>query len=116
MPAVLLDQQPAPNTEVSKVEKEPSDHTHRTAFMVLVDEDNNYTLEADINKPVVPKRKPNSQEIKAALSVLLMDMQTQETAMLSANATVSLQMQMAQRMSEAQQYGPLAQQIAQGKR
>ena len=115
MTAVLLGQgtKEEPNKEVVT---QPEETTHRTAFMVLIDEDGNYSLDADINKPVVPKRKPNAQEIKSALSVLLMDMQTQETAMLSANATVSLQMQMAQRMSEAQQYAPLAQQIAQGKR
>jgi hypothetical protein len=115
MAAVLLGQNKAeePNKEVAS---EPEETTHRSAFMVLIDEDGNYTLEGDINKPIVPKRKANSQEIKAALTVLLMDIQTQETAMLSANATVSLQMQMAQRMSEAQQYAPLAQQIAQGKR
>lgn len=112
MPAVLLGQNDL--IEESNTEEPPKvDHsTHRSAFMVLIDNDGNYTLEADINKPVVPERKPTSQEIKAALSVLMMDIQTQESAMLAANATVSLQMQMAQRMSEQQQNAQIQQMLA----
>jgi hypothetical protein len=103
--------------EESHTEEPPKvDHsTHKSAFMVLIDEDGNYTLETDINKPVIPKRNPSSQEIKAALSVLLFNIQTQETAMLSANAVVSLQMQMAQRMSEAQQTAQVQQLLTKGR-
>jgi phosphotransacetylase len=113
MAAVLLGQNKpeAPKQEVAKTEE----FTHRTAFLVLIDEDGSYLLEADINVPVNPKRKPNAQEIKASLATLLMDIQTQETAMLSANATVSMQMQMAQRMSDAAQNAQIAQMLNKGK-
>src|SRR5579862_2385406 len=115
MPAVLLNQNNL--IEESKTEEPPKvDHsTHKTAFMVLVDNDGNFVLEPDINKPVIPARKPNPQEIKAALSVILADIQTQETAMLAANATVSLQMQMAQRMTDAQQNAQIQQMLSKGK-
>jgi len=113
MAAVLLGQnKEEPKKEVAKADEE---FTHRTAFLVLVDEEGNYTLEADINVPVNPKRKPTAQEIKSSLSTLLMDIQIQETAMLSANATVSLQMQMAQRMTDAQQNAQIQQMLSKGK-
>jgi hypothetical protein len=113
MAAVLLGQNKTeePKKEVANTEE----YTHRTGFLVLVDEEGNYLLEGDINAPVNPKRKPNAQEIKAALATLLLDIQIQETAMLSANATVSMQMQMAQRMSDAAQNAQIAQMLNKGK-
>jgi hypothetical protein len=115
MPAVLLNQN---NLIEESHTEEPAkvDHsTHTTAFMVLVDKEGNYVLEPDINKPVVPQRKPTATELKAALSVILIDLQVQESAMLAANATVSLQMQMAQKMSEQAQNAQIQQMLSKGK-
>jgi len=112
MPAVLLGQNNL--IEESKTEEPPkTDHsTHKTGFLVLIDKEGNYVVETDINKPVIPAAPPTASEIKAALLVLTTDLQIQETAMLAANATVSMQMQMAQKMSEAQQNAQIQQMLA----
>lgn len=115
MPAVLLGQNNL--IEESKTEEPPKvDHsTHKAAFLVLIDKDNNYIFEPDINKPVIPERKVNQQEAKAALAVLLMNVQIEETALLAANATVGLQQQMARSIFEQQQNAQVLQQIGQKK-
>jgi len=115
MPAVLLGQNNL--IEESKTEEPPKvDHsTHVAAFMVLIDKDGNYVLELDINKPVIPARKPTASEIKGSMSTILMDIQKEETAILAANATVSVQMQMAQRMTDAQQNAQIQQMLSKAK-
>jgi hypothetical protein len=115
VPAVLLGQNNL--IEESQTEEPPKvDHsTHEAAFMVLIDKDGNYVLELDINKPVIPARKPTPSEVKGSLSTILMDIQKEETAILAANATVSVQMQMAQKMSEAQQNAQIAQMLSKTK-
>lgn len=102
--------------EESRTEEPPKvDHsTHKAAFMVLISEDGTYTLEPDINKPVIPERKPNTPEMKGAMATLLMDMQTQETAILAANHTLSAQMQMARQMADAKASQDIAQLLSKG--
>ena len=115
MPPILLNANKL--IEESKIESDLNveEYTHETAFMVLTDLDGNYIIEPDINKPIIPKRKPNNPEIKAAMSVMLMDMSTQETAVLAANHVVGLQMQMAKQMQEAKASMDIQAMLAKGK-
>jgi hypothetical protein len=122
MPAVLLGQSSPeediretlePEEEFDFVHPVLSDeHTHLSAFMIIIDLDGNYIFEPDINVPIVPKRKPTASEVKGAMSAILMDIQAQETAILSAQTTVNAQMQMAMQMQEAQKNAQIAQQLA----
>ena len=114
MPAVLLGsndikENPKPPAPV----EDDSVHTHTTAFIVLVNKDGTYSLETDINKPVIPERKPNGTEIKAALQTIMLDVQIQETAVLAAQATLSMQEQKVRAMMEAQQNAQMLQKLGQ---
>lgn len=122
MPAVLLGEKditenPAPGTaEYTSETVEPSTHTHRTAFMVLVDKEGNYVFEPDINKPVIPERQPTGSEVKGALSAILMDIQTQETAVLSGQMTVNMMMQQAKAAQDQMQNQQVLAQMARSPR
>jgi hypothetical protein len=113
MPAVLLGQNnlpEEPDSEELETHEFPED-THMAAFMILIDLNGNYIFEPDINAIVIPKRKPTPSEVKGAMSAILMDIQSQETAIMTAQATVQTQMQMARAMSEQQQNAQIAQQL-----
>jgi len=121
MPAVLLGEKdvtenPKPGSvEYESTTVDPKSHTHRSAFMILVDKDGNYILETNINVPVIPERSPTGSEIKGALSTILMDIQTQETAILSANAVVAGMEQRARQAFEQQQNQQILQQMRMSK-
>lgn len=83
--------------------KHAEDSTHAAAFMILVTKDGHFIFEPDINAPVVPERNPTPSEIKGALSTILMDIQSQETAIMTANATVQAQMQLTRQIQEQAQ-------------
>lgn len=112
MPAVLLGANNVIEESEITPDAEVGEFTHLTGFLVLIDLDGNYLLESDINKPVTVKRKPNAVEVKSTLAVLQQDMQTQEIAVLSANAVAQMQMQMAKQMAEAQQNAQVQQMLA----
>jgi hypothetical protein len=120
MPAVLLGEksteevegQVTYESETEPVEAAPlPEYTHRSAFMILVDNDGNFVFETNINAPVIPERAPTSSEIKGALSTILMDIQTQETAIIAAQQTVNAQMQMAKQMHDQAQTQAVLQQM-----
>ena len=111
MPAVLLGEkreelaetataQVEYTSETEPVEQQHPEYTHKAAFMILIDHDGNYIFENDINTPVIPERAPTGSEVKGALSTILMQIQAQETAIMSAQQTVNAQMQLARQMSE----------------
>lgn len=110
MPAILLDKKN--DTEETKpVAEETEASTHTTAFLVLVNKDGSFSLEPDINKIVIPERKATGSEIKSALQTIMLDIQIQETALLAAQATMSLQEQRMRAMMEAQQNAQVLQQL-----
>lgn len=118
MPAALLGEKSTEEVESQvSYETEPAEiapvpeYTHRSAFMILVDNDGNFIFETNINAPVIPERAPTSSEIKGALSAILMDIQTQETAIIAAQQTVNAQMQMARQMHDQAQNQQILQQM-----
>lgn len=115
MTAVLLGQKTDEEIEGQATfssETEPaSEHTHKAAFMILIDNDGHYVFEPNINSPVVPERSPTPSEIKGALSTVLMDIQTQETALIAAQQTVNAQMQLARQINEQAQNQAVLQQM-----
>lgn len=119
MPAVLLEKKditenPRPvEPEVTDNENAQAEvsHTHKAAFLVLVDNQGNFVFEPDINKPVIPERPVNQAEVKQALAALLDEIRLQETAILTAQAVVNMQMQMARQIQEQQQNQAILQQM-----
>jgi hypothetical protein len=78
MAAVLLGQNKPEETKT-----ELSETTHLSAFMVLVNKDGSFEFEPNINKPVIPERQVNAEEVKGSLQRILDDIRIQESAMLA---------------------------------
>lgn len=117
MPAVLLN---ANNLiEESTTEgpelKDQDGSTHAAAFMILVTKDGHFVFEPDINSAVIPERKPTPSEIKGALSAILMDIQSQETAIMSAQMTIGSMMQQAHAAQEQQRNAQMMQGLKLGR-
>lgn len=89
--------------------KRDNESTHTAAFMVLIGKDGSYVFEPDINAVVIPERKPTPSEIKGSLSTLLMDIQSQETAIMSSQMTVMNLMQQAMQAQEQQRNAQMMQ-------
>lgn len=117
MPAVLLNANELieeshteePELKHPELAGEADESTHAAAFMVLITKDGHYVFEPDINAPVIPERNPTPSEIKGSLSTILMDIQSQETAIMTANATVQAQMQLTRQIQEHQQNAQMLQ-------
>jgi hypothetical protein len=107
VPAALLGQK---NADVAVTSTDESVE-FITGYLVLVTDEGHYMFEPDINRPVTIKRQPTSSEVKGSLSAILMDIAAQETAVMSAQATVNAQMQMARQAYEQQQNAQLIQQL-----
>lgn len=106
MPAALLGQE--------KSEEAPAIKEYDSGFLVLTDDAGNFYLEMDINAPVTTKRQATGSEVKGALSTILMDMQTQETAILASDLMIAKQMNMARQAYEQQQSQAILQQVTRG--
>lgn len=74
----------------------------KTAFVVFIKDDGSVVMSPDLNLPIVSERQPTINEVYSACALVMKDIQNQETAVLAAQHTVNAQMQMAQRMHDAQ--------------
>jgi hypothetical protein len=92
---------------VAEETNKDNESTHKAAFMILVDKEGNYVFEPDINKAIIPERKPTGAEVKSALSSILDEVKAQEIAM----TTLTLMQMQARAAQEAAQNQALLQQM-----
>lgn len=85
-----------------------------TAFLVIKSNDGRYMISLDINMPINVEKESTLSEVKGALHSVLDDLNNQETAALAAQNVVMHQMQMARRITEAQQNQQIIEGLPQG--
>ena len=74
----------------------------KTAFIIFVQDDGTVVMTPDLNTAIVTDRAPQINEIYSACSVVMKDIQNQETAALATQFVMNAQMQMAAKMRDAQ--------------
>lgn len=73
-------------------------------------------MNPDINVAIVTERQPTLQEVWQCVAQIKKDIEKEETAILAAQHSVSMQMQVSRQLAEAQQNAQIQAALAQGRK